>query len=235
MLLETILFWVFATAAVGAALSVVFHPSIIYSALMLIVAFLSIAGVFVLNNADFLAVVQTLVYGVGLTIIILFGIMFTGDKLLSDRSVTKRQFAAYLVVAVMAFAMLLPAALHGYHVIPTPTTLAAIYQTEGSTGLLGSALFNIYSLPFEVASILLLIAMVGAILISKRSLSNTEEVSIKYTPNQSQLPADAQTALEETTTSLAASKANHPNAAQAEAVANEAAAEHYLEREPIGV
>jgi NAD(P)H-quinone oxidoreductase subunit 6 len=235
MLLETILFWVFATAAVGAALSVVFHPSIIYSALMLIVAFLSIAGVFVLNNADFLAVVQTLVYGVGLTIIILFGIMFTGDKLLSDRSVTKRQLAAYMVVAGMAFALLLPAALHVYHVIPTPAALAAIYQTEGSTALLGTALFNTYALPFELASILLLIAMVGAILISKRSLSGVDETSIKYTPNQSSLTAEAQEALEETTTSLAASKANHPNAADVEAAANEAAADETPFREPVGV
>ncbi|MFN8614849.1 MAG: NADH-quinone oxidoreductase subunit J, partial [Vampirovibrionales bacterium] len=202
-MLEALLFWFFAATAVTGASLVVFHRSIIYSALSLIVVFLSIAGLFVLNNADFLAVAQTLVYGVGLTIVILFGIMFTGDKLLADRSVTKKQLAAYLIVAAMVLALLWPVTQHPYGVIETPPLLAAIYQSEGSTGLLGWALFNPYALPFELASILLLVAMVGAIIISKRSLVETEATGIKYAPNQSHLPAEAETALKETITSLA--------------------------------
>ncbi len=205
-MMESIIFWVFATFSVVAALGVVFHKSIIYSALFLIAAFLSIAGIFVLNNADFLAVAQTVVYGVGLTIVILFGIMFTGDQFFNDSAVTKRQLLAYLIVSLMTFGVLLPAAQFAYSVIPTPPMLREILITDGSTRLLGFAMFNQYALPFEVASVLLLAAMVGAILISKKRFEGEEESSIKYTPSDSALTDEARGLMESTLTSLAASK-----------------------------
>lgn len=196
--IDTILFWVFATASVLAALSVVFNRSVIYAALSLIVVFFSIAGVFVLNNADFLAVAQAIVYGVGLTIVILFGIMFTGDRLVADRKFGQPHLAAYFVVGGLTFAALLPVTLFHYNVLPTPPMLAMIFQTEGSTKLLGSALFNHYALPFESASVLLLIAMVGAIIISKKSFasgSGGDSSSIKYDSSESVLTEEAQTLL----------------------------------------
>ncbi len=205
-MMESIIFWVFATFSVVAALGVVFHKSIIYSALFLIAAFLSIAGIFVLNNADFLAVAQTVVYGVGLTIVILFGIMFTGDQFFKDGAVTKRQLAAYLLVGFMTFAVLLPAAQFAYNVLPTPPLLKLILTQEGSTRLLGWAMFNQYALPFELASVLLLAAMVGAILISKKRFEGEDRTSIKYAPSDSSLTDEARSLMESTLTSLAASK-----------------------------
>jgi NADH:ubiquinone oxidoreductase subunit 6 (subunit J) len=192
MLLESILFWVLAVLSVSAALGVVFHRSIVYSALFLITVFLSIAGVFVLNNADFLAVAQTVVYGVGLTIVILFGIMFTGDKLFQDGAVTKRQLAAYLLVGLMTFGVLLPAAMFAYNVMPTPPMLVAILSAKGSTELLGATIFNYYALPFELASVLLLGAMVGAILISKKSFTADDVARLKYALGPSRISQDTQ-------------------------------------------
>lgn len=208
MLLESAIFWVFAALSVLAALGVVFHRSIVYAALFLIGVFLSIAGIFVLNNADFLAVAQTVVYGVGLTIVILFGIMFTGDRLFQDRAVTKRQLIAYLLVAGMTFALLLPTALYAYNVLPTPPMLVGILQRDGSTALLGWSLFNQYPLPFELASVLLLGAMVGAILISKKSF-DAEAEAIKYQLNRpSHLTDEARQALSAEAGSVAG--APHP-------------------------
>lgn len=191
---DSICFWIFAAASVLAALSVVFNRSVVYAALSLIVVFFSIAGLFVLNNADFLAVAQAIVYGVGLTIVILFGIMFTGDRMIQDRVIGKPQLLAYFVVGGLTFAALLPVAFYAYDVIPTPPMLAALLYNQGSTPLLGWALFNQYALPFEAASVLLLIAMVGAIIISKKSFA-PHKGGLKYTPSESALPHEAEAAL----------------------------------------
>ncbi len=196
MLVDNLIFWAFAALSVGGALGVVFHRSVIYAALFLMVVFFSIAGVFILNNADFLAVAQTIVYGVGLTIVMLFGIMFTGDRLFKDSSVTRRQFLAYLIIAGLALLLFLPVALHTYSVIPTPPELIAILKTEGTTRLLGKSLFTNYALPFEIASVLLLLAMIGAIIISKKTFVDEPE-TLKYDLPETELSDQAITEFKE--------------------------------------
>jgi len=188
MLIDNLIFWAFAVLSVGAALGVVFHRSVIYAALFLVVVFFSIAGVFLLNNADFLAVAQTIVYGVGLTIVILFGIMFTGDRLFQDSPVTRRQFLAFMIIAALTLVLFIPAALNYYPAIPTPTELITVLKTEGTTRLLGRSLFSTYALPFELASILLLLAMVGAIVISKKTFVDEPE-TLKYDLTETDLSA----------------------------------------------
>ena len=175
-LIESVMFWAFGLVAVVAALGVVFHRSIVYSALMLITVFLSIAGVYVLNNADFLAIAQILIYAVGLTIIILFAIMFTGDKQFGfdRRKVTGLSVAAVSIVALYLLAMLVRTAWYPFADDGTLSTevasgaFAAI-PVFGSTNEIGRLLFTKYSPPFELASILLLVAMIGAIVLSKQS------------------------------------------------------------------
>jgi NAD(P)H-quinone oxidoreductase subunit 6 len=167
-MIETIGFWVFATLAVLGALGVVFHRSLIYAALLLIVVFLSIAGVFVLNNADFLAIAQVIVYGVGLTIIVLFGIMFTGDRLLPDERQFTWQKGAFGLIALSLFAVIVKALQYPFVIQPHSQALITVLQTEGTTKLLGQYLLTKQLLPFELASVLLLVAMIGAILIAKK-------------------------------------------------------------------
>lgn len=208
-ILDTSIFWVFAAMSVFSALGVVFHRSIIYAALFLIVVFMSIAGFFVLNNADFLAIAQTIVYGVGLTIVLIFGVMFTGDKPFNE-PISKSQRWSYNVVALMTCCIMLVGVVMVFagrnrfvfpqwHALPSVDTINTL-SSAGSTGMLGSLLFQKYVLPFEMASILLLVAMIGAIIIAKRTVGQEGDDLItgntKFALNaESAVPAEAEALL----------------------------------------
>jgi len=174
-MLDSAIFWVFAILSVGAALGAVFTRSIIHAALFLIVVFMSIAGFFVLNNADFLAIAQIIIYAVGLTIIMLFAIMFTGDKVMEKQKVNRMGRLAYGIIAAYVFALLIRAVLSStVNIMPNVTSEVALqFSTQGSTTMLGELLFNKYGLPFELASLLLLAAMIGAIVIAKKQFSES--------------------------------------------------------------
>jgi|GEM_PF-46744 len=179
-MLDSAIFWVFAIVGVGAALGAVFNRSVINAALCLIAVFMSIAGFYVLNNADFLAIAQIIIYAVGLTIIMLFAIMFTGDKPMDLRKVNRMSRLAYGIIIAYVLALVL----RGSASLPVAATpgissdLAMRLKTEGSTLLLGELLFSQYALPFELASILLLAAMIGAIVIAKKRFVESESESL---------------------------------------------------------
>jgi NADH:ubiquinone oxidoreductase subunit 6 (subunit J) len=177
-MLDSVIFWAFAVLAVGAALGAVLNRSIINAALCLIVVFLSVAGFFLLNNADFLAIAQIIIYAVGLTIMMLFAIMFTGEKTrYSLEKINKPTRVAYGIVLAYVFALLVRGLLSGFSSIPStpaPLLYASRLAQEGSTVLLGQLLFTDYALPFEVASILLLAAMIGAIVIAKKRFTESD-------------------------------------------------------------
>lgn len=169
-MVDSAIFWVFAVISVTAALGAVLNRSIIYAALCLIAVFLSIAGFFILNNADFLAIAQIIVYAVALTIIMLFAIMFTGDRPMQGGSGSRLSRVAAGITLLYVFGLLTYAALRAFPDAgagPNPQ-LAEELATYGSTGKLGALLFSTYALPFELASILLLVAMIGAIIIAKK-------------------------------------------------------------------
>ncbi|MBY0405497.1 MAG: NADH-quinone oxidoreductase subunit J [Cyanobacteria bacterium] len=208
--IDSIIFWVFALLSVGGALGVVLHRSIIYSALFLIVVFMSIAGFFVLNNADFLAIAQTIVYGVGLTIVMIFGVMFTGDRDLNDDTVSASRKWAFAFIALMSGAVLISSVyqlvrhvIKPYWMTPASDEVIQTLQTSGSTPMLGKLLFQDYVLPFEIASILLLVAMIGAIIIAKKKFADVEDGfgELKFEINtESDLNAEAEDLLERTFT-----------------------------------
>jgi NADH-quinone oxidoreductase subunit J len=170
-MVDSVIFWAFALVSVGAALGAILCRSVIYSALCLIAVFFSIAGIFLLNNADFLAISQIIIYAVGLTIIMLFAIMFTGDKPFASNKPNRAVRIANRLVILYMVGLLFWACSKA--VLPnmssfSPAT-AEVLARHGSTAMLGNLLFNQYAIPFEVASILLLAAMVGAIVIAKKS------------------------------------------------------------------
>jgi NAD(P)H-quinone oxidoreductase subunit 6 len=184
VILDSTLFWICAALSISCGLGVVLHRSIIYAALFLIVVFMSIAAIFVLNNADFLAISQVIVYGVGLTIVLIFGVMFTGDKPYTDKLPQSQVWAKRLVLALTALTMgagvsfvliYRPMAQMVPWLSPYSPDMIQELATHGSTRQLGLLLFTKYLLPFEIASILLLIAMMGAILLSKKTLSTDED------------------------------------------------------------
>jgi NADH:ubiquinone oxidoreductase subunit 6 (subunit J) len=163
--------------SVVAALGAVMNRSNIYAALCLIAVFMSIAGFYLLNNADFLAIAQIIIYAVGLTIIMLFAIMFTGDRATQAKKASQAGRVAYGVIIAYVFALLIRGTIAGIKpgVAGVNPELAARFTVEGSTAMLGELLFNKYALPFELASILLLAAMIGAIVIAKKRFYETEE------------------------------------------------------------
>ncbi len=176
-MVDSIIFWAFAIVSITAALGAITCRSIINAALCLIAVFFSIAGFFLLNNADFLAIAQIIIYAVGLTIIMLFAIMFTGDKAFAKNPDNRNFRLVNRVVAVYAVALLfwLVSKLSFAGAFGPGPEIGGILATKGSTPALGLLLFKDYALPFELASILLLAAMIGAIVIAKKRFTGSSE------------------------------------------------------------
>lgn len=172
-MVDNTMFWTFAATSILGAIGVVAHRSIVYAALFLLMVFMSIAGIFLLNNADFLALAQVLVYAVGLVIIMLFAVMFTGDNPFKDEQVPKSTYVMFGIVGAYLVATMMRVIGYPFATMRPSPGFSTIIATDGSTGLLGELLFQNYALPFELASILLLIAMVGAIVLAKKNLEDT--------------------------------------------------------------
>ena len=182
-IIYNLFFFAIAGILIISALGVVFLPRIVYSAVSMIVAFLSVAGVFVLLNADFLAISQIIIYAVGITIVMIFAIMLTGK--LSDKktwiAIAPRTLFAFAISGAF-FVTILFAITNGFSFLkrkselflastPSPQTIETL-QTEGTTGIIGNALLTKYVLPFEILSLLLLAAIIGAVVIAKKDRDN---------------------------------------------------------------
>jgi NADH-quinone oxidoreductase subunit J len=161
-LLSQLVFYAFAAMTIGSAAVVVFARSLIRSAFALLFTFFGVAGLYAFMGADFLAATQMIIYVGGILVLLLFGVMLT-HKLydLNLRSETYQFFPA-LLVALAVFGTLATAMLRsqwraGEMVPATPTTES-----------IGRLLMNDYVFPFEAASILLLIALIGAAKIVRR-------------------------------------------------------------------
>jgi NADH-quinone oxidoreductase subunit J len=158
---EAIVFWVFAILTVGSAAVVVLSRTLIYSAFALLFTFFGVAGLYVLLGADFLAATQLLVYVGGILVLLLFGVMLTHKIYDLDLKTETTQFAPGVIVAVGLFVILSATAVRtqwmGLTRAPAPTTKA-----------IGRLFLGQYLLPFEAASVLLLVALMGAAMIVRR-------------------------------------------------------------------
>jgi len=168
MALPDILFYVFAALTLLCGALVVANPfsrSPVTSAMFLVLTIVGLAGLFVLLQAFFLAAVQVLVYAGAVIVLFLFVIMLLNLKEEERRKIKKINLIAGLV-SVGAIASIFLRALYTTNLgkgLPAPTV-------EGETIPLGRLLFTNYLLPFEIVSLLLLVAMVGVILLSKKDL-----------------------------------------------------------------
>jgi NADH-quinone oxidoreductase subunit J len=165
--LPDIMFYVFAALTLLFGVLVVANPfsrNPVTSAMFLVLTIISMAGLFVLLRAFFLAAVQVIVYAGAVMVLFLFVIMLLDLKEEQHRKIKKFGIVAGLVSVGTIVAIFLKS-LHAtkLNAHPSPTT-------EGDTALLGKLLFSQYVLPFEVVSVLLLVAMVGVILLSKKDL-----------------------------------------------------------------
>jgi len=158
--LQKISFLAVAFMTFASAVAVVTMKNIFHSLLFLVLTFLGIAGIYLLLSADFLAAVQVLVYVGAITVLIMFALMLT-SKLMSKRiSQTMEQWIVALPVTLGILVVLIRL------VVFNPWGMKAA-PAGPTTGIIGTSLMTKYLLPFELASIVLLVAMVGAILLAK--------------------------------------------------------------------
>ncbi|MDE0721006.1 MAG: NADH-quinone oxidoreductase subunit J [Dehalococcoidia bacterium] len=187
MLFQDIVFWILAVMAIVGALGVVLVPNLFRAALLLIVVFVSVAGMFILLSAEFLAVVQILIYVGAIAILIIFAVMLTRDvqhgNLPNRMQIPAAVFAALLLTALVAVAVdtkweFLPADQQDRAELVQVNALTTLTgevlddagvspedQTEVQESGLADLLISDYVLPFEAVSVLLLAALIGALVL----------------------------------------------------------------------
>jgi NADH-quinone oxidoreductase subunit J len=175
MSVDLILFLVLALVAVAAAIGMLFSQNAVYSALFLVINFATVAVFYLLLGAPFIAMAQITVYAGAIMVLFLFVIMLLGAEKLAPGKVLpyQRPLAIILAIALVTeAAYLLIARVQSTAEIVPPTETT---NTVEAIRELGMVLFNQYLLPFEVTSILLLVAMIGAIVLTKQEKKGAQE------------------------------------------------------------
>ncbi len=172
MTAELILFLIVALTAIGAAVAMLMSRNTVYSALFLILNFLAVAVFYLILGAPFIALAQITVYAGAIMILFLFVIMMLGAERLKELDPVKWQRPA-------AIAITLALAAEGTYIVFSK--LNPSYVVESFSGNLadpvsiGTLLFDKYALPFEVTSLILLAAVIGAVVLSKAEKKESEQ------------------------------------------------------------
>ena len=167
---ELICFAILSTVVVLGSLGVILLANIVYSAFLLGGVFMAVAGLYLLLNASFVAAAQVLVYVGAVNVLILFAIMLVNKKedLKPIKSLQVRRFLSAGVCAGLLL-LLIRVDLTTPWALPGPAAIG-----EKATERIGEHLFTDYLLPFELASVLLLMAMIGAIVLARRDVLVTD-------------------------------------------------------------
>jgi NADH-quinone oxidoreductase subunit J len=168
-MLELILFYIFAAIAVISAILVITGHNVVHSAAFLGATLFAVAGIFLTLHAEFLAGVQVIVYVGGILVLFVFVIMLIAV----ERSVHERQFNRQWTIALITSGILITELAYALYrgrdslVLP-PLVPPVAAPAAGNSEQVGTALYTSYLLPFEIASILLLVAIVGAVVLAKK-------------------------------------------------------------------
>ena len=162
-MISVVIFALASLVTLGAAVAVVTHKNILYSAYFLILAFVGVASIYVMLQAPFIAVVQVLVYIGAIAILIVFAIMLT-RKLMSKEMEQHNAQWVWAALGALAFFIVL-----AWIVYTAGWPVQGGTPPEDQISQLGAELLTTYVIPFEIASVLLLAALVGAILIGRES------------------------------------------------------------------
>jgi len=149
-----VLFYLAGALTIGGGLAVVMARNIVYAAIALLVAMIGVAGLFLLAFAEFLALVQVLIYGGAIIIVIVFALMLTRFRDFTQAS-DHRQWPIAAVAGVAVFG-LLAASILG-------TSVRTVERQGIGLEVLGDNLFAEWAVPFEIASLVLLVALIGAV------------------------------------------------------------------------
>jgi len=163
MELTVILFYVFVAMTLGSGAVVVFSRNIVHAAFALLFTFFGVAALYVFLMADFLAVTQLLIYVGGILVLLLFGVMLTTKVFdVQIRTGTLHILPATVIVSLIAVILVVL-------FLGTEWKVAGVPAEVSSTApLLGEKLLTTYVLPFEIASVVLVVAMIGAAMIARR-------------------------------------------------------------------
>jgi len=169
--MEAILFYVFAAVMVISSLMVVFRKNPVHSALFLVLTFFCLGGVYLLLNAQFIAAVQVIVYAGAIMVLFLFVIMLLN---LEGEAVSKsghglQKFSALILSVVLAVSL---GSIMTERVLTGEKGAYSLEKVNaiGNSEVIGKLLFTDFLLPFEITSILLLAAIIGAVILAKKRL-----------------------------------------------------------------
>ncbi len=169
--MEAILFYLLAVMLVTFSVLTVTGSNPVRSAIYLISALLSVAGLFFLLQAEFVGAVQILVYVGGIMVLFLFVILLVNVREFGKQRRTSRQWRAGVAVGVLLAVELGFILVRGAEFFQTPAGEGGLQTARSlNTESVGQLLYNDYLLPFEIASVLLLVAMVGAVVLAKKDL-----------------------------------------------------------------
>lgn len=164
------IFFFFAVITLASASIVVFSRNIVYSAFALLFTFFGVAGMYVLLNADFIAVAQILIYVGGILVLLLFGVMLTNRIISVDMKTGMVQTVPASVVVAM-----LAGALCGIFTVTDWKTGHGAMPGVSTIGSIGELFMTSYLLPFEIASVVLLVALIGAVFIARKEKTRRQE------------------------------------------------------------
>ena len=164
--MEVIVFYIFGIIAVVSAVLVITQKNTIYSALSLIATLFSVAVLFLLLEAQFVAAVQVLVYAGAIMILFLFAIMLLNVKYAEKAFSALRgmKVVSIIIAGILFLEFIYIIFMHKAGGLPDKITP----EQAGNVEMIGKMLFTKYLLPFEIASLVLLVAMVGVIVLAKR-------------------------------------------------------------------
>ena len=175
-MLDALVFYTLAVMIVGLGILVIAARSAVHSVLFLVLNFLLIAALYITLNAEFLAVIQIMVYAGGIVVLYLFVVMLVNLKRAPEQHADSRRLGVVGMALALVVLIELVAIAYVSSTRSAGATVARAVQSfpvgvqGGNTEELGWVLYTDYLIPFELASMLLLVAMVGAIVLAKRSL-----------------------------------------------------------------
>ncbi len=164
-MIET-LFFLFAAIALGSAINVLVQKHVLYSALSLIVMLASVSMLFVLLRADFLAVIQVLVYTGAVMVLFIFVIMLLNVAADEEEGADPMKWLKFVGIPAGLFLLAMVSSV----IWQIPEVVGDPTSTVGSPSSIGMSMFTDYLLPFEATSLLILIAIIGAVVLAKRDV-----------------------------------------------------------------
>jgi NADH-quinone oxidoreductase subunit J len=170
-------FVIFAVLALGTAIAVVVAKNPVHSALFLLSSFLLVACIFILVQAEFVGAVQILVYAGGIMVLFLFVIMLVHQRMVVGTKAFQHQWdIVLLLLPVFLAPFLYVLGTEKFPDVPVNPDAFRMIGTKvvGNTQAVAWSLYRDYLLPFEVASIFLLVAMIGAVVLGKRSMEKVD-------------------------------------------------------------